>query len=174
LVAVIAGALIFVLITWNLAVVFNLRKFTIQILKNQTPSLGALIFILMLVVFRGLNDQGSLNEAVASRYVMGTSLLIFGLFVLILEKQNKKFKVRIAFMIICLVLVCSVSGLKTGLEWLSVRSLQTTALRACLENPIVNPVDCLQVAESVEEGGSNDEATNKDLEDLSVYLIEVD
>ena len=171
-VAVIAGAFILVLIVWNLSLTFKLEVFLSQLLKNQTPFLGALIFILMLVIFRGLNDQGSLNEAVASRYVMGTSLLIFSFIVLILERQNGNFHVRVAFTILSLVLLCSPSGLKTGLEWLSVRSLQTSDLRDCLEISTAIPTDCLQIAEQIEEGDSGDEATSKDLEDLSAYLRE--
>jgi len=173
LVAVIAGALIIILITWNLSLLFSLRRFINKVLINQTPLLGALIFILMLVVFRGSSEQGSLNEAVAPRYVMGTSLLIFSLFVFILEKQNKKYDCRVLLAILSLVLSCSLSGLKTGLEWLSVRSLQTSELRACLESKTVNPVNCMQFAKPIEEGDSSDAATIKDLKELSTYLIEV-
>jgi hypothetical protein len=173
LAAVIAGVLIFVLITLNLFLLFSLREFIDKVMMNQTPLLAALIFILMLIVFRGSNGQESLNEAVAPRYVMGTSLLIFSFFVLILGKQNKQFNSRVTLVILSLVLVCSLSGLKTGLEWLSVRYLQSSVLIACLENQIANPVSCLQFAKPIEEGGSNDEATTKDLIDLSKYLIVV-
>lgn len=173
LVAVFAGAIIFVLITWNLHLLISFREFTNKVLINQTPLLAALIFILMLVVFRGSSERGYLNEAVAPRYVMGTSLLIFSFFILILERQNKKFHFRVLFATLSLVLVCSLSGLKTGLEWLSVRNLQTSSLWACLESQTTNPVNCLQVAKPIEEGDSNDEATSKDLKDLSTYLIKV-
>ena len=173
MVAIIAGALIVMLISWNLTVLFSLREFISKVLMNQTPLLGALIFILMLVVFRGSSDQGSLSEAVAPRYVMGTSLTIFSLFVLILEKQNTKYSFRVPLAILSLVLVFSLSGLKTGFEWLSVRNLQTSELRNCLENLTVSDVDCIQVVQPIKEGESSDADTLKDLKDLSNYLTEV-
>jgi hypothetical protein len=173
MVAVFAGVLIVILISWNLFLLFSLGGFISKVLINQTPLLGALIFMLMLVVFRGISEQGSLSEAVAPRYVMGTSLTIFSLFVLTLEKQNTKYNVRIPLTILALVLVCSLSGLKTGLEWLSVRNLQTSELRACLENITVVNVNCIQVAQPIKEGESSDADTLKDLKDLSKYLTEV-
>jgi hypothetical protein len=173
MVAIFAGVLIVMLISWNLFLLFSLRGFISKVLMNQTPLLGALIFMLMLVVFRGSSEQGSLSEAVVPRYVMGTSLTIFSLFVLILEKQNTINNAHIPLTILSLVLVCSLSGLKTGLEWLSVRNLQTSELRACLDSQTVNNLDCIQVAQPIKEGESSDADTLKDLEDLSKYLTKV-
>jgi len=170
---VILGALVFVLIFWIFLLAFTLNQFTQIIRLNKTPFLGALIFVFMLVFFRGLGEKGSLNEAVAPRYVMGTSLLIASFLVLILERENAKFKVRVPLSILLVVLACSLSGLKTGLEWLSVRSLQTTALYSCIESHGATPDSCLNVARPIEEGDSSDEATSSDLKELSKYLFEL-
>ena len=171
LLPVFIGSIIFLLVSWNLLISYTFKIFMQDVLSNKTPLLGAWIFVLMLVVFRGLGEQGTLSESVAPRYVMGTSLLVLGLVIFILKRQNESLKPRLQLQALLIVLLCSVSGLKTGLEWLSVRSQQTTTLRSCLEIEIVNPVKCLGALKSIEEGESNDLSSGQDLRKLSVYLI---
>ena len=167
---VVAGFLILVLFVWSIALTYGLVGFIKTVLFNKTPFLGGLIFVLMLVVFRGLGEHGALDESVAPRYVMGTSLLIFGSVVLILKEQNYNSKLRIPFSLLLIVLLCSPSGLKTGLEWLSVRNSQTTILRSCIEDVDTKVSNCLDLIRPIEEGESTDKDNLKDLRDLSEYL----
>jgi hypothetical protein len=167
---VLAGSVVSTLFLWNIALTNSFIGFIKTALLNRTPFLGGLIFVSMLVVFRGLGQDGTLNESVAPRYVMGTSLLVFGLVVLIFKDEKSSSKLRFPLSLLLILLLCSLSGFKTGLEWLSVRSSQTTILRSCLESEGTKSKNCFHLIRPIEEGDSNKNANLRDLQDLSQYL----
>jgi hypothetical protein len=167
---VLAGSVVSILFLWNLALASSFIEFVKSALLNKTPFLSGLIFVLMLVIFRGLGPHGTLNESVAPRYVMGTSLVVFGLTVLIFKNQKSSAVFRVPLSLLLILLLCSLSGSKTGLEWLSVRSNQTTILRSCVENKGAEFSGCLGLIKPIEEGDSNEDANLGDLENLSRYL----
>jgi len=167
---VLAGSVVWLLFLWNIALASSFIGFVKTTLLNRTPFLGGLIFVSMLVVFRGLGQDGTLNESVAPRYVMGTSLLVFGLVVLIFKEQKSRSRLQVPLSLLLILLLCSLSGLKTGLEWLSIRSSQTTLLRSCLESEGTKSNNCIELIRQIEEGDSDKNANLKDLRDLSQYL----
>ena len=67
----------------------------------------------------------------------------------------------------------AISGMKTGLEWLNVRSEQTVSLRTCVEEEQYEPSNCLEEYKFVEEGDSDDISAKKDLKIFSEYLATI-
>jgi hypothetical protein len=169
--AVLVGSLLITLIILNFLLLYSLKGLVHAIISNKTPFLAAMVFVLMLIVFRGLGELGSVSESVAPRYVMGTSLLVFGAVVLILERQNSRLKEKVSFYSLGIVLLCSITGIKTGSEWLSVRSPQTTALYSCLQIEKIQPVNCLVYYAPIEEGESDYQSSKDDLTIFSQYLF---
>ena len=164
------GVILLALIVFTFYHYFTLRTFFQTILLNGTPFIAAASFILMLLVFRGLGSEGSVNESLAPRYVMGTSLLLFSLACLLFQVTDSIRKLHYVPSILIFLMMFSASGVKTGLEWLSVRSQQTVSLYSCLETRPLIVEDCLYFAWPIREGESSKQVTLIDLRKFSAYL----
>ena len=164
------GIILFALILFTFYHYFTLRTFFQTILLNKTPFIAAVSFIMMLLVFRGLGSEGSVNEALAPRFVMGTSLLLFSIACLLFQVTDSIRKFHYLPAILIFLMMFSASGVKTGLEWLSVRSQQTVSFYSCLETKSLIVDDCLYLAWPIREGESSKQETLFDLRKFSTYL----
>jgi hypothetical protein len=89
-----------------------------------------LIFTILLVLTR---FQGAGHEPIISaapRYVSGTSLLILGYFLLIQDKLQ----IQLRYFLLVIAFVILLSGLKTGLEWQSIRFKESNQIVKCLND----------------------------------------
>lgn len=164
------GAIVLVLSILTFQHYFTIRTFLRIILLNRTPFTGAFSFVLMLLVFRGLGTEGSVDESLAPRFVMGTSLLLFSILCLFFQMIDTRRTLYLPTSIFICVMFFSLSGLKTGLEWLSIRSQQTLSLYSCLEGGTYLIHDCIDFALPIQEGESSKEDTLQDLRKLTKYL----
>jgi hypothetical protein len=164
------GAVLSCILLWNLACIFTLKNFIRAVLLNKNPILGGLVFLLLLLIFRGLGSESSLDESTAPRYVMGTSLLLIGFVFLILASKHRPKRVQVPFALLLVFMTLSLSGLKSGLEWLSVRNIQTETVRACLHSEKLEISPCLNAFKAIEEGESSNQDNATDLRSLTEYL----
>ena len=164
------GALLLILVVFTFSRYFTLRTFLHTIVLNKTPFIGAVSYLLMLLVFRGLGSEGSINESLAPRFVMGTSLLLFSFACLLFQINSLTARFHFYSASLIFLMLFSISGIKTGFEWLSVRSQQTVTLYSCLEAKPLMVDQCIYFAIPIQEGESSKQATLVDLKRLSKYL----
>jgi hypothetical protein len=100
--------------------------------------LFGLVFILMTLIARGTDSSLGYTSAIATRYITGSFVFTLGVLVIISKVVDGKFKTFMISWSLWLVIICVLfSGLKTGLEWHSVRRSQTSVLAGCLERSVI-------------------------------------
>ena len=103
-----------------------------DILLNKNCTLGGLIFISILFLFRYTGNPSDIQAVAAPRYVTGSLIFVIGILGLIQKVgNNKKF---IAVFLLVTSSLTLISGLKTGLEWHSTRYRQSQILIKCAES----------------------------------------
>lgn len=127
---IIAGSL-FTIIS-SVILLKNRSKIRVEdILLNKNCTLGGLMFISILFLFRYSGNPSDIEAVAAPRYVTGSLIFIVGILVLIQKVgNNKKFITLFLLVTSSLTLV---SGFKTGLEWHSTRYKQSQILIECSE-----------------------------------------
>ena len=110
------------------------KEIIISILENRSCVLFGLVFILMTLVSRGTDSSLGYTSAIAPRYITGSFVFTLGVLVIISKVVDGKLRTSLFSWSLWLVIICVLSsGLKTGLEWHSVRRSQTLNLSGCLE-----------------------------------------
>ena len=110
-----------------------------DILLNRNSTLAGVFFVALIIATRFSGQRNQIIHSSAPRYVVGYTVFLLGIIALVIKKitPNMIFDVIItAFAISALI-----SGLKTGLEWQSIRSQQTSAVINCLEKYPTNSVN---------------------------------
>jgi len=127
----VTGSLFTIISLWIL--LKNRSKIRIEdILLNRNCTLGGLIFISILFLFRYNGNPSDIQAVAAPRYVTGSLIFIIGILSLIQKVgNNKKF---IAVFLLAASSLTLISGLKTGLEWHSTRYRQSQILIKCAES----------------------------------------
>jgi hypothetical protein len=100
-----------------------------DIFLNKNCTLGGLVFMSILFLFRYSGDPSDIQIVAAPRYVSGSLIFIIGVLGLI-QKVGTNRKIVISFLLITCSLTL-VSGLKTGIEWHSTRYKQSQTLIEC-------------------------------------------
>jgi hypothetical protein len=77
---------------------------------------------------------------------------------------------RKLFIVFCIILLATTSGLKTGLEWLNVRSDQSKAVFDCITNNSNLTSRCITIASVIREAESTDPQLLSDLQKFTFYL----
>lgn len=143
-----------------------------EVLINQNPMLSGIIFIVLIVLFRSNSGPNSLNDSAAPRYVFGATLLLLGMYVYVYRSyaSNHNKLDRKLFIVFCIILLATTSGLKTGLEWLNVRSDQSKAVFDCITNNSNLTSRCITIASVIREAESTDPQLLSDLQKFTFYL----
>ena len=99
-------------------------------LSNRSSLMGGLIYAASLYLFRYTDENNGLIGIAAPRYVTGTIILVLACTVLIAKcsSRNRHLNLIFVFFSVCVLL----SGLKTGLEWHSVRFSQSQEIMQCV------------------------------------------
>ena len=127
---IITGSLFIIISLWVL--LKNRSKLRIDdILLNKNCTLGGLIFISILFLFRYSGDTSDIQAVAAPRYVTGSLIFIIGILGLV-QKVGTNRKIITLFLLTTCALTL-ISGLKTGLEWHSTRYRQSQILVNCAE-----------------------------------------
>lgn len=157
----ISGLSIYLLSTRHPAALSNRVK------VESTPLLPSLIFMLLLLFFRGSVGSNQLIESTAPRYVLGSSLFLYSCYELLLTNFVAKPKLR-SFILatISIILCASFLGIKTGMEWIQLRSRQSLELNECLLVNKNSVAHCIDSATPIRQGESNPEQIRADLSKL--------
>ena len=143
-----------------------------KLMENRNPSLTGLVFVLIVATFRS-QDQFFLSDSVAPRYIFGTIFLLIGIQTFFVNNINfigDRFNL-LTLVIFFLLVSLSVTGLKTGSEWLKIRSLQSEKVYMCLQMSEIYPSQCALVASEIKEAESTTSDLNKDLFMLQNYFM---
>jgi len=101
------------------------------IFQKHLTFLPGVFFIINILIYRGGGTYNGWENSVSPRYILGTLFLIISIIsVLELKVLRSKF---IAASLVLFSLLSMLGGLKTGLEWFSVRSLQQENLTECID-----------------------------------------
>jgi hypothetical protein len=150
----------------------NPSRLFVTITENKSPLLSGVMFLLLIISFRG---EKSIDEATAPRYVIGSVLFLFGVYVYILEgnltRTNKK-EERLVFLLAC-ILCLSLLGIKTGIEWLTVRSSQSDSLYYCISDEKNSLEKCMILGSGIREEGTSDANFLEDLRNLRRYIEQI-
>ena len=120
------------------------REFLDSIFLNQSSILCGSIFILILLLFRFETKSAGLAAA-APRYVTGSVVLIIGLLGAV-QKSGETSK-YLSILLIMATLSSGISGVKTGLEWHTVRYTQSQELMRCIQEENFNQEShCYKIA----------------------------
>ena len=111
---------------------FGRKKIRIDdIFLNQSCLLGGTVFLVIVYLSRFSADNNAIAAVAAPRYVTGSMIFIIGLLGIV-QKINSTKLFRIILLIFSLLIFSS--GLKTGLEWHSVRYGQSSYFVKCLKD----------------------------------------
>jgi hypothetical protein len=130
------------------------KEITTSILENKSCVLFGLVFILMTLVSRGTDSSLGYTSAIAPRYITGSFVFTLGVLVIISKVVDGKLRTSLFLWSLWLVIICVlISGLKTGLEWHSVRRSQTLTLSGCLEKSLSSHLEiggkCFNLAKDI-------------------------
>ena len=100
-------------------------------LLNRSCLMGGLIYAASLYLFRYTDENNGLIGIAAPRYVTGTMIIVLACTVLLAKfiSSNKQLNSIFVFFSICVL----ITGLKTGLEWHSVRFSQSQEIMKCVK-----------------------------------------
>ena len=146
--------------------IFFLRKrvsneIIVSILENKSCVLFGLVFIMMTLIARGTESSLGYTSAIAPRYITGSFVFTLGILVIISKVVDGQLKKYIFSWSLWLVIICVlISGLKTGLEWHSVRRNQTLILFRCIEESVNSDLEiggkCFNLAKEIRNPVSDD------------------
>ena len=125
----IAG-LLFVLATILFLKKTNFLNILDGVLTNRSCLLAGIIYILLTLIARGVPSEQGYASATAPRYICGTFLFTVGILVILSKYSNNKTNLKFFYSLVRFAVLFS--GVKTGIEWLSVRRSQTFELAQCL------------------------------------------
>ncbi len=131
---------------WQQRASFSISPF----LENKNCMMAGVLFIALTLLARGVGAAQGYSAATAPRYITGTFLFTVGAIVFISTGKNKMF-IRVFCLVV--ILSISISGFKTGSEWLMVRKSQTQALLDCLNGNSMTKIvvgdRCFVIAEKI-------------------------
>jgi hypothetical protein len=146
---ILAGSLFIIISLWIL-LKYRSKIEVEDIVLNKNCTLGGLIFIIILFLFRYSGNPSDIQVVAAPRYVTGSLIFIIGILGLIQKVgNNRKFITLLLLITSSLTLI---SGLKTGLEWHTTRYKQSQILVECaktkdsLETKFVEGKSCFKLA----------------------------
>ena len=141
------------------------------IMSNKNPFLTGFVFISIIASFRGTNQFMSVNTA-APRFVFGSIFLLLGMFVMVAENYSfaQKQQDKVLPLLFILIMSFSLAGIKTGAEWLNVRSSQSKEIYACIIAPEFSVNQCMSVADVIRETDSKDKDLENDVNLLRIYF----
>jgi len=148
------------------------RQLFFTLAQNQNPLLSGIMFLALIISFRG---EKSIEESTAPRYVIGSVLFLFGAYVYILKSKsasNSKILHKLAFAF-AFIMLLSLSGIKTGTEWLILRSNQSEALYTCIRNKELAVEKCVNIGSELREEGTSDVDFLADLRKLRLYIEKI-
>ena len=139
------------------------------LIENQNPLLAGIMFFVLIISFRG---SKSLSESTAPRYVIGSLLFLFGAYIYALKAHSDKNPKELKKLIFVLTLsmLLSLTGVKTGIEWLTTRSSQSDSLYYCLADRKLVIQECMDAGSVLREEGTNDEDFQRDLRRMRFYI----
>ena len=124
---------------------FN-RKLMDSVFLNQNSVLAGVLFVIILLLFR-FESYAPGVAAAAPRYVTGSVILIVGM-VSLVQRQGEVTKL-LSIILVTIVAISALSGIKTGLEWHSVRYNQSKLLMKCVKNENFTATNiCMKIAKS--------------------------
>ncbi len=137
------------------------KEIMISIFENRSCILFGLMFILMTLISRGTDSSLGYTSAIAPRYITGSFVFTLGILVIISKVVDDKLKTSLFSWSLWIVIISVLfSGLKTGLEWHSVRRSQTLVLAECIEKSISSDLEtggkCFNLAKDVRNPVSDD------------------
>ena len=142
-----------------------------KLMENRNPILTGFVFILIVATFR-TQDQFLLSDSVAPRYIFGTIFLLIGLqsfFVNNITFKTNRLTYSI-FVVFFALMSLSFTGIKTGNEWLKIRSLQSKNVYMCLQMSKTVTSQCVLVSNEIKEAETTISDLNKDLLMLHEYF----
>lgn len=146
------------------------NRISLHTTTESTPLLPSIIFMFLLIIFRGSEGSTNLIESSAPRYVLGSSLFLFSCYLLLISNLTLRNKTtQVVIIASSIFLTMSVAGTKTGLEWIKVRSKQSYELNQCLELHSNSSYKCISSAWEIREGDSDFDQVRVDLDKLIKY-----
>lgn len=139
------------------------------LIENKNPLLAGIMFFVLIISFRG---SKSLSESTAPRYVIGSLLFLFGAYIYALKAHSDKKpeELKKLIFVLTLSLFLSLTGIKTGIEWLATRSSQSDSLYYCLADRKIVIQECLETGSVLREEGTSDEEFEGDLRRMRLYI----
>ena len=145
-----------------------------MIMMNKNPFLTGFVFLFIVSSFRSSDQYFSLDSA-APRYILGAIFLLVGMITLLTENYSfiqKKFD-KYLMIIFALIMSLSLTGIKSGSEWLSTRSLQSKLVYECILIAQKNVEKCTAVSSIIREADSDDKELEQDLNQLQNYFYKL-
>jgi len=145
-----------------------------MIMMNKNPFLTGFVFLFIVSSFRSSDQYFSLDSA-APRYILGAIFLLVGMITLLTENYSfiqKKFD-KYLMIIFALIMSLSLTGIKSGTEWLSTRSLQSKLVYECILIAQKNVEKCTAVSSIIREADSDDKELEQDLNQLQNYFYKL-
>ena len=165
------GILVLILFATIVSKIFSQINFSKTIFANKNPILVGISFLYLTSSFRSADQYFSLDSS-APRYVFGGMLLLLGIQAIIL-KNYSTFSKRIDKALVCALVILitfSVSGVKTGMEWIKVRSMQSSKLYECVLDTKRSRELCVYEADIIREADSSNKELIADLIMLEEYF----
>jgi len=166
------GILVIILFAIIVFRLFDYKNITKIIFSNKNPILTGVAFIYLISSFRSSGEYFSLDSA-APRFIFGAILLLLGIQSIILNNYSSVHKRVDKIIVFSLIILTtfSISGIKTGMEWIKVRSLQSTKLYDCILNSKADLEICSNEANIIREANSSNKDLEIDLNMLKKYFI---
>jgi len=141
------------------------------IMMNKNPFLTGLVFLFIVTSFRSSNELFSLDSA-APRYIFGTIFLLVGIIALVADNYSfiQKRVDKFLLLVLLVIMSSSLTGTKTGFEWLVTRSSQSEKVVECILRAQENMSQCLSISSIIREADSNDEELEVDMYRLHKYF----
>lgn len=165
------GVIVLMIFTFLVIQGIGFSKLFHTIMSNKNPFLTGFVFISMITTFRGSNQFMSVNSA-APRFVFGSIFLLLGMFVMVAESYSFALKRqdKVLPLLFIVIMSFSLTGIKTGAEWLGVRSSQSKEIYACILAPEFNVNQCMSAADVIREADSKDKDLENDVNLLRIYF----
>ena len=138
------GILLIIFIILQFRKIKKIGDATKNFFENKTPFLISTVFMALVIFTRSAPINVTGVTAAAPRYVTGSALLIYSVF-LFSFKYSHKHK-DFAFFLVAIVVF--ISGAKTGIEWNSVRSKESNQIANCFHNQGFQSNTCISELEN--------------------------
>jgi hypothetical protein len=149
----------------------GLSKLLQTIMMNKNPFLTGFVFLFIVTSFRSSNEAFSPDTA-APRFVFGAMFLLLGMTTILVGNyssiQKRIDKYLLVFFLI--IMSFSITGIKTGSEWIITRSLQSESVYECISRAQMQPKQCVSVSSIIREADTKDKELEEDLNRLQNYF----